>query len=96
MQELDTSGVLGEPSEKEGGKHVLDAQISSNRNAATDSIATLQHYRAWVIWRIPSIRFFDYQKVKDVERKAASKLFGTEETPTALASKVGNPDIYPV
>lgn len=47
-----------------------------------------QNYRAWVIWRIPSVRFFDYQKVKDVERQAAGKLFGTDDAPTALALKV--------
>lgn len=34
------------------------------------------------------MRFLDYQKVKDVERKKASDLFGTFEKPSALASKV--------
>jgi U2 small nuclear ribonucleoprotein A' len=41
-----------------------------------------------VIWRIPSVRFLDYQKVKDVERAKAKELFGTEKEPTALASKI--------
>ncbi len=49
----------------------------------------LQHYRYWVVWRCPSIRFLDYQKVKEVEREKGRELFGTDEEPTALAAKVG-------
>ena len=41
-----------------------------------------------MIWRCPTVRFFDYQKVKDVERKQAAELFGTFKEPSALASKV--------
>ncbi|KAL8680761.1 MAG: hypothetical protein Q9224_000975 [Gallowayella concinna] len=47
-----------------------------------------EHYRYWVIWRCPTIRFLDYQKVKDVERKKANELFGTVKEPSALASKI--------
>jgi len=47
-----------------------------------------QHYRYYVIWRIPSVRFLDYQKVKDAERAKAKELFGTHEEPSALASKI--------
>ena len=50
-----------------------------------------QHYRSWIIWRCPSVRFLDYQKVKDVERSHATSLFGTIEEPSALASKVYYP-----
>ncbi|KAA8913331.1 leucine-rich repeat-domain-containing protein [Sphaerosporella brunnea] len=46
------------------------------------------HYRHWVIWKCPSVRFLDYQKVKDVERKRAQALFGTEQEPSPLASKI--------
>ena len=49
-----------------------------------------QHYRYWVLWRCPHVRFLDYMKVKDVERKKAAELFGTRAEPTALASKVRN------
>jgi U2 small nuclear ribonucleoprotein A' len=48
----------------------------------------LQHYRYWVIWRNPNIRFLDYQKVKDAERAQATELFGTKEEPSASASKI--------
>ena len=34
------------------------------------------------------MRFLDYQRVKDVERKKATELFGTLEDPSPLASKV--------
>ncbi|OOF91430.1 hypothetical protein ASPCADRAFT_211240 [Aspergillus carbonarius ITEM 5010] len=47
-----------------------------------------EHYRYYVIWRIPSVRFLDYQKVKDAEREKATELFGTAEEPSALASKI--------
>jgi len=47
-----------------------------------------EHYRYWIIWRCPSVRFLDYQKVKDAEREKASELFGTTKEPSALASKI--------
>ena len=50
--------------------------------------ADMQHYRYWVIWRCPTVRFLDYQKVKDAEREKAAELFGTEDEPSVLASEV--------
>lgn len=47
-----------------------------------------EHYRYWVLWRCPHVRFLDYQKVKDVERQKAAELFGTVDAPTELASKI--------
>ncbi|KAL4872543.1 hypothetical protein BDV12DRAFT_210492 [Aspergillus spectabilis] len=47
-----------------------------------------EYYRTWIIYRIPSIRFLDYTKVKDSERSTATELFGTPEEPSALASKI--------
>jgi len=47
-----------------------------------------EHYRDWIIWRCPNVRFLDYRKVKDDERKKATELFGTAEEPTSLASKI--------
>ncbi|KAI8947750.1 L domain-like protein [Xylaria longipes] len=49
-----------------------------------------EHYRYWVLWRCPSVRFLDYAKVKDAERKHAKELFGTAESPTDLAAKIMN------
>lgn len=48
----------------------------------------MQNYRYWIIWRNPSVRFLDYQKVRDAERSAAQELFGTAKEPSALASKI--------
>lgn len=48
----------------------------------------LQHYRYWVVWRCPTVRFLDYQKVKQAEREKAAELFGTADEPTELASSV--------
>lgn len=36
------------------------------------------------------MRFLDYAKVKDVERKHAKELFGTVESPTELAKNLMN------
>ncbi|KAJ1333359.1 U2 small nuclear ribonucleoprotein A' [Microdochium nivale] len=48
-----------------------------------------EHYRYWVLWRCPSVRFLDYQKVKDAERQQARELFGeSSDEPTELASKI--------
>jgi len=46
------------------------------------------NYRKWIIWLLPTVRFFDYKKVKDAERSEASNLFGTRAQPSALASKI--------
>ncbi|KAK4041723.1 leucine-rich repeat-domain-containing protein [Parachaetomium inaequale] len=47
-----------------------------------------EHYRYWVLWRCPTVRFLDYQKVKDAERAKAKELFGSAEAPTELASQI--------
>lgn len=42
-----------------------------------------------MLWRCPSVRFLDYQKVKDAERQQARELFGeSSDEPTELASKI--------
>jgi len=51
-------------------------------------VARKEHYRYWVIYRCPTVRFLDFQKVKDAERKKAAELFGTVAEPSALASKI--------
>ncbi|KAJ5194858.1 U2 small nuclear ribonucleoprotein A [Penicillium cinerascens] len=51
-------------------------------------ITRKEHYRYWVIWLLPSVRFLDYHKVKDAERTQAKELFGTSEEPSSLASKI--------
>ncbi|KAI9876092.1 MAG: U2 snRNP complex subunit [Pleopsidium flavum] len=51
-------------------------------------VARREHYRYWLIWRCPTVRFLDYQKVKDAERSKAIELFGTLKQPSALASKI--------
>ncbi|KAI4209857.1 MAG: hypothetical protein LQ351_007211 [Letrouitia transgressa] len=47
-----------------------------------------EHYRHWIIWRCPTVRFLDYQKVRNIERAKAQELFGTGAEPSALASKI--------
>ncbi|KAK1988682.1 U2 small nuclear ribonucleoprotein A [Colletotrichum cereale] len=55
---------------------------------ADNPITKKENYRYWVVWRCPSVRFLDYQKVKEAEREKARELFGTAEEPTAEASKI--------
>ena len=47
-----------------------------------------QNYRYYTIFRCPTVRFLDYQKVKDAERKAAAALFGTPDKPTEAAVRI--------
>ncbi|TVY25488.1 U2 small nuclear ribonucleoprotein A' [Lachnellula hyalina] len=47
-----------------------------------------EHYRTWVVWRCPSVRFLDYKKVKDAEREKGKEIFGTHKEPSILASKI--------
>ncbi|KAK5551881.1 U2 snRNP complex subunit [Exophiala xenobiotica] len=47
-----------------------------------------EHYRSYLIWTIPSLRFLDYQKVRDAERQQANGLFGTADAPSELAAKI--------
>lgn len=51
-------------------------------------VTSKEYYRYWVIWRCPSVRYLDFAKVFDVERKKAKELFGTADEPTELASKI--------
>ncbi|TVY47659.1 U2 small nuclear ribonucleoprotein A' [Lachnellula occidentalis] len=47
-----------------------------------------EHYRTWVVWRCPTVRFLDYKKVKDAEREKGKEIFGTHKEPSILASKI--------
>ncbi|KAM0252186.1 hypothetical protein ACHAP5_001167 [Fusarium lateritium] len=51
-------------------------------------VSKKENYRYWVLWKCPSVRFLDFVKVKESEREKARELFGTEEEPTPLASKI--------
>ncbi|KAK7207544.1 small nuclear ribonucleoprotein U2, A [Myxozyma melibiosi] len=51
-------------------------------------VARKEHYRLFVIWRIPSVRILDFEKVRQAEREQAAKLFGTTDEPTELATKL--------
>ncbi|KAK4224567.1 U2 small nuclear ribonucleoprotein A [Podospora fimiseda] len=47
-----------------------------------------ENYRYWVLYRCPTVRFLDFQKVKDAERQKAKELFGTADEPTELAAQI--------
>ncbi|KFA77189.1 hypothetical protein S40288_04593 [Stachybotrys chartarum IBT 40288] len=55
---------------------------------AENPVAKKEHYRYWVLWRCPSVRFLDFQKVKQAEREKGVELFGTTEQPTELAQQI--------
>ncbi|KAF2630926.1 L domain-like protein [Macroventuria anomochaeta] len=57
-------------------------------SAIGNPVTSKENYRYWVIWRCPTVRYLDFVKVKDVERKKAEELFGTSGEPTELASKI--------
>ncbi|KAF2829206.1 small nuclear ribonucleoprotein U2, A [Ophiobolus disseminans] len=51
-------------------------------------VASKENYRYWVVWRCPTVRYLDFAKVRDAERKKAQELFGSTEEPTDLASQI--------
>lgn len=55
------------------------------------ALSQLPNYRAWLIYSIPSLRWLDFNKVKQSERDNAKKLFINEEddTLTTLAKSMG-------
>ncbi|KAJ1926092.1 U2 snRNP complex subunit [Tieghemiomyces parasiticus] len=56
-------------------------------------VAKDPNYRPWVIWRLPSVRVLDFQRVKDAERRAAAKLFGKAPSDlTSLAKSILDTD----
>lgn len=55
---------------------------------STNKCHYAQNYRYWLLYLCPSIRFLDFQKVKDSERAHATSLFGTLVSPSDLAKKV--------
>lgn len=55
---------------------------------ADNPVAKKEHYRSWVVWRCPTVRFLDYAKVKEAERERSRELFGSQEEPSALAQEI--------
>ncbi|CAO3573791.1 unnamed protein product [Mortierella alpina] len=47
-----------------------------------------KYYRSWVVWKLPSVRVLDFQKVKKAERQEAKKLFEGKSGPSALAESI--------
>jgi len=63
-------------------------QVLTHLILLDNPVTRKEHYREWVLWRCPRVRFLDFRKVKDAEHKKAAELFGTAQEPTALASKI--------
>jgi U2 small nuclear ribonucleoprotein A' len=55
---------------------------------ADNPVAKKEHYRSWIVWRCPTVRFLDYVKVKEAERERSRELFGSQEEPSALAQEI--------
>jgi len=51
-------------------------------------VTNKENYRYYLIYRIPTLRFLDFAKIRDVERQKARQLFGTLEDPTDLAQQI--------
>ncbi|SPC63344.1 related to U2 snRNP protein A` [Ustilago sp. UG-2017b] len=48
-----------------------------------------QHYRNFVIWKLPQVRVLDFQRIRDKERQLAKELMETQDgRPSALAVKL--------
>lgn len=58
-------------------------------------VASLPHYRHWVIHRCRKVRVLDFEHVTEKERKRAAELFvkpGTANEPTPLAASISSVD----
>ncbi|KAG0212820.1 U2 snRNP complex subunit [Mortierella sp. GBA43] len=51
-------------------------------------VAKKKYYREWVVWKMPSVRVLDFERVKKVERDQAKKLFEGKSGPSALAESI--------
>ncbi|KAG0346419.1 U2 snRNP complex subunit [Podila humilis] len=52
-------------------------------------VSKKKYYRSWIIWKIPSVRVLDFDRVRKVERDEAKKLFvGKSGGPSALADSI--------
>ncbi|KAK3821458.1 MAG: small nuclear ribonucleoprotein U2A [Benniella sp.] len=51
-------------------------------------VAKKKYYREWVVWKIPSVRVLDFNKIKKTERDRAKKLFEGKSGPSALAESI--------
>ncbi|KAK9465882.1 leucine-rich repeat-domain-containing protein [Lipomyces arxii] len=80
-----TSNSISNLSDLEGLKDLKQLTYLTLLN---NPVTRLEYYRPWVIWRIPSVRILDFERVKQVEREEAAKLFGTPSDPTPLATKL--------
>jgi len=56
---------------------------------SSTSLSQLPNYRTWLIHNIPSLRYIDFNKVKQSERDSAKKLYEDKEgNPTDLAASM--------
>ncbi|KAF2459168.1 small nuclear ribonucleoprotein U2, A [Lineolata rhizophorae] len=63
---------------------LLDTLVVVDNPVAAD-----KNYRLYLIWRLRSLRFLDYQRIRDNERVLARQKFGpTVEKPTAQAKAI--------
>ena len=69
-------------------KEVRTGDIKRDNQGSDADVCLLQYYRSYLIWTIPSLRFLDFQKVRDAERQQANELFGTADAPSELAAKI--------
>lgn len=51
-------------------------------------VARNEHYRAWLVWRLPALRMLDFKKVRGTERERAAELFGSADEPSPLAAEL--------
>ncbi|KAF9092234.1 U2 small nuclear ribonucleoprotein A' [Mortierella sp. AM989] len=51
-------------------------------------VAKKKYYREWVIWKLPSVRVLDFERVKMKESDEAKKLFEGKAGPSALAESI--------
>jgi len=94
LSELADLGPLGD-FKKLTHLSLLDNPVAAkevrSQDPAVDEVTPLtpkQNYRYFLIHLAPTLRFIDFQRVRDSERSQARDLFGTRSEPTELAQTV--------
>ncbi|KAF9195291.1 U2 small nuclear ribonucleoprotein A' [Haplosporangium sp. Z 767] len=80
-----TNNAITELSDLDGLSGCKSIEILS---LLDNPVTKKKYYRLWVVWKLPSVRVLDFEKVKKEERVEAKKLFEGKAGPSALAESI--------
>ncbi|OQO09520.1 hypothetical protein B0A48_04922 [Cryoendolithus antarcticus] len=89
LPSLGTLSLTGNDVRELGDLEVLKGWTQLVHISLVDNpVCGKEHYRYWVIYLAPSVRFLDFQRVKQAERTKAQEIFGTLAEPSTAARAI--------